>query len=261
MMKLLAPRDVGRRLGVSVSRVIQLDREPESAADVLRLAGLDEIRDIGLADLERRLRRLKEALQGADVLRRGTVRELLVAKLRAATVSGAAALADAAIGSPPDEADPGAPAFLADEAAWPDRVVGVALLDALVATVRRYVVLPHVHAARAIALWIVLTYFDAAVNVLPLLLITSPTKRCGKTRMVEIAGGLACRALPISNITAAALYRAIDKFHPTLLLDEGDTFIHDDPELRGVINAGHTRHTARVIRCVGDDSEPTIFST
>ena len=27
MMKLLAPRDVGRRLGVSVSRVIQLDRE------------------------------------------------------------------------------------------------------------------------------------------------------------------------------------------------------------------------------------------
>jgi putative DNA primase/helicase len=67
--------------------------------------------------------------------------------------------------------------------------------------------------------------------------------------------------LPISNITAAALYRAIDKFHPTLLLDEGDTFINDDPELRGVINAGHTRHTARVIRCVGDDIEPTIFST
>jgi hypothetical protein len=59
----------------------------------------------------------------------------------------------------------------------------------------------------------------------------------------------------------AALYCAIDRFHPTLLLDEGDTFLNDDPELRGVINAGHTRHTARVIRCVGEDSEPAIFST
>jgi hypothetical protein len=253
---------VGCRGDVALWTVVDGARpmQPESAADVLRLAGLDDLRNIELADLEWRLRRLKEALQGADAIRRRTVREILVAKLKAATVSGAAALADAAINSPPDATDL-APAFLADEAAWPDRVEGAALLDALVATVRRYVVLPHVHAARAIVLWIVLTYFDAAVNVLPLLLITSPTKRCGKTRTVEIAGALACRALPISNITAAALYRAIDKFHPTLMLDEGDTFINDDPELRGVINAGHTRHTARVIRCVGDDSEPTIFST
>lgn len=228
---------------------------------MLRLAGLDDIHDIELADLEARLRYLKAGLQGADALRRRTVGEILVATLKAAKVSGAAAFADAAIGGLPHETESGAPDFLADEAPWPERVEGAALLDALVATVRRYVVLPDVHTARTIGLWIVLTYFDAVVNVLPLLLVTSPTKRCGKTRTVEIVGGLACRALPISNITAAALYRAIEKFHPTLLLDEGDTFINDDPELRGVINAGHTRHTARVIRCVGDDSEPTIFST
>jgi putative DNA primase/helicase len=196
------------------------------------------------------------------VLRRRTVRAQLVATLKAAQVSGAAGLADAAIGEPGGPAtDVAAAPFLADEVPWPARVVGDGLLDTLVATVRRYVVLPTVHAARAIALWVVLTYCEDAVNVLPLLLVTSPTKRCGKTRLVELVGALACRALPVSNITAAALYRAIDRFHPTLLLDEGDTFINDNPELRGVINAGHTRRTACVIRCVGDDSEPAIFST
>jgi hypothetical protein len=235
---------------------------PESPAGLLRLAGLTDLDGVDLNELERRLRHLTKQLQGADALRRRTVRALLVATLRAARVSGAAGLADAAIGEPGEPTtDVAATPFLADEVPWPSRVVGDVLLDTLVATVRRYVVLPTVHAARAIALWVVLTYCETAVNVLPLLLVTSPTKRCGKTRLVELVGALACRALPISNITAAALYRAIDRFHPTLLLDEGDTFINDNPELRGVINAGHTRHTARVIRCVGEDSEPAIFST
>lgn len=67
---------------------------------------------------------------------------MLTAKLKAAKVSGAAALADAAIGSPADKSDLGAPPFLADEAPWPDPVEGAALLDELVATVSRYVVLP-----------------------------------------------------------------------------------------------------------------------
>ena len=235
---------------------------PESPAELLRLAGLTDLDGVDLNELERRLRQLTS---GAAGRRRAP-----------ATHGPRAARGDAQSrqgqrrGGPgrcghrgirTSQRDVAATPFLADEVPWPARVVGAGLLDTLVATVRRYVVLPTVHAARAIALWVVLTYCETAVNVLPLLLVTSPTKRCGKTRLVELVGALACRALPISNITAAALYRAIDRFHPTLLLDEGDTFINDDPELRGVINAGHTRHTARVIRCVGEDSEPAIFST
>lgn len=197
--------------------------QPASAADVLRLAGLDDIHNVGLTDLEGRFRLLKEGLKGADAIRRRTVREMLVATLKAEKINGAAALADAAIAGL-DETDLGTTAagFLANDEPWPEPVDGTALLDTLVETVTRYVVLPHLHAARAIVLWVVLTYFDAVVNLLPLLLVTSPTKRCGKTKTVEVVGGLACRALPVSNITAAALYRAIDKFHPTLLLDEGD---------------------------------------
>ena len=45
-------------------------------------------------------------------------------------------------------------------------------------------------------------------------------------------------------------------------IDEAETFItHESNELRGILNSGHTRQTAFVMRCVGDDHEPTQFST
>ena len=49
--------------------------------------------------------------------------------------------------------------------------------------------------------------------------------------------------------------------HPTLVIDEGDTFFKDNEEARGILNSGHTRDAAFVIRCVGDNSEPRKFST
>ena len=68
-------------------------------------------------------------------------------------------------------------------------------------------------------------------------------------------------ALASSNITAAALFRAVEKWKPTLIVDEADSFLRESDELRGVLNSGHTRDTAFVIRTVGDDHEPRRFST
>jgi putative DNA primase/helicase len=117
------------------------------------------------------------------------------------------------------------------------------------------------HEAVAISLWTVLTYFTDNVDILPLLLFTSPEKRCGKTLALEISQNLVRRPLMASNISAAATFRVIDKYHPTLLIDEADTFLGQKDELRGVINSGHRRSSAFVIRCEGDDSEPREFST
>jgi hypothetical protein len=140
-------------------------------------------------------------------------------------------------------------------------VNGATLLDALDSLVRKHVVL-DAHAAVAVALWTVLTYLSSAVSILPMLLITSPTKRSGKTTLVTVLGAVAYRALSVSNITVAALYRTIEQFRPTLLLDELDTFLTEDrKELTGIINSGHTRGTAQIVRCVGDDHDIKIFST
>ena len=47
---------------------------------------------------------------------------------------------------------------------------------------------------------------------------------------------------------------------PTLLLDEGDTFLSDNEEMRGILNSGHRRGGA-VLRTIGDDFEPRQFGT
>ena len=45
------------------------------------------------------------------------------------------------------------------------------------------------------------------------------------------------------------------------MIDEADAFMKENEELRGIINSGHTRDTAFVIRTTGDDHTPTRFST
>ena len=144
---------------------------------------------------------------------------------------------------------------------WPESVAGAALLDDLAALFRRFVVLPR-HADKALSLWCVLTYLADAVDVLPILNLTSPEKRCGKSTLLAVLIRLVSRPLLASNITPSAMFRAIDLWRPTLIIDEADTFITaDNEDLRGIINSGHTKDTAFVIRNCGDDHEPRRFAT
>ena len=66
-----------------------------------------------------------------------------------------------------------------------------------------------------------------------------------------------------ANITASSLFRYIEAVRPTLLIDEADTFTKDNEELRGILNSGHTRLAANIIRNVEVNGEykPRRFST
>jgi len=66
-----------------------------------------------------------------------------------------------------------------------------------------------------------------------------------------------------SNITGSALFRYVEQVRPTLLIDEADSFVKDNEELRGVLNSGHTKTAAYVIRNVEVNGEhkPRRFST
>src|SRR6266566_4019400 len=100
----------------------------------------------------------------------------------------------------------------------PDPVDGAALLDELVAAIRRYVVMNESDAC-ATALWIVYTYAYDLFYISPRLAITSPQKRCGKTTLIDVLARLVSRPLTTANTTAAALYRTIEAERPTLLID------------------------------------------
>ena len=143
---------------------------------------------------------------------------------------------------------------------WPEPVAGNVLLSDLADVFARHLVLPE-SAADTLALWVLHAHAHATAAISPILAITSPTPECGKTTCLTILGALVPRPLPASNITSAALFRAVEKWSPTVLVDEADTFLRDSDELRGVLNSGHNRGAAYVIRTVGDDHEPRHFKT
>ena len=100
-----------------------------------------------------------------------------------------------------------------------------------------------------------------AFDISPRLAITSPEKGCGKTTLLDLIGHVVPRPLPTSNATPAVIFRSIEAGRPTLLIDEADTFLAGRDELRGILNSGHRRSGAFVLRCEGDNHDPRRWST
>jgi hypothetical protein len=145
---------------------------------------------------------------------------------------------------------------------WPEVVSGDALLTEIELVFRRHIVLPQ-GAGEALALWVLHAWTMDCCDISPFLVLISPTKRCGKTSVLIILNYLTPRSELASNISASAVFRYVDEIRPTLLIDEADSFVKDNEELRGILNSGHTKTAAYVIRNVEMNGEhkPRRFST
>ena len=142
---------------------------------------------------------------------------------------------------------------------WPERVVPAQVLDDVSATIRRFVVM-EAEQSDASALWSSFTWFVDVVNIAPLAIVNAPEKACGKSLLLDVIGRMSYRPLPVSNVSTASLFRSVELWRPTLLVDEADTFIRQNDDIKGLINAGHARSNAFVLRTVGDSHEPKRFS-
>lgn len=147
-----------------------------------------------------------------------------------------------------------------EQRAWHEAVNGEKLLTEIKETIKQFVVADE-PSLTAASLWVVFTWVHHLMQVSPIAHITAPEKRCGKSVLLECLTRLSYRAIPASSISSAAIYRCIERWEPTLLIDEADSFMRDDEDLRGIINSGFNKSAAFVVRCVGDDHEPTKFST
>ena len=143
---------------------------------------------------------------------------------------------------------------------WPEAVDGGALLLELVKAIRAHVVMEE-NAAIAVALWILHAHAHDAAAISAILAIISPQKRCGKTTLLSLLQELTPNPLAASNISASAVFRAVEEWRPTLIVDEADTFLAKNSELRGIFNSGHSRRTAFVVRVVDKKQPPVKFST
>src|SRR5262249_17962054 len=102
---------------------------------------------------------------------------------------------------------------------WPDPVDGAALLDELRQLFNRYAVTPK-HADVLLALWALHTWVFDSFDITPYLVITSPTRRCGKSLVLTILQWVCCRAKKNDSMSKAAIYRSVEVERPTLVLDE-----------------------------------------
>ena len=144
---------------------------------------------------------------------------------------------------------------------WPETVDGADLLDTMAEAIGRHVVMPE-HSRDVAALWAVHTYLLDALHIRPRLGIRSPEKRCGKTTLLDVLEKLTWRPLLNGNMTLSTVFRVVEAYRPCLLVDEADSFLPGNDELRGVINSGYRRGGSAIRNVpVGDNYEVRRFST
>lgn len=146
-------------------------------------------------------------------------------------------------------------------------LTGAEVLDELRNVLTRYVVFTDTHTEAAVTLWVACTHALPAFEHAPRLVLTSPEKRCAKSRTLDVIIGTCHKPLVSVSATAAAIYRSLEQEHPpTLIIDEADTIFgskrvaENNEELRAVLNAGHQRGRP-ALRCVGPQQTPTYFAT
>jgi Protein of unknown function (DUF3631) len=101
--------------------------------------------------------------------------------------------------------------------------------------------------ADLLTFWTLHTHVFGAAEATPYLLVTAPTPEAGKSRILDVAQHLVARPEVVVDPSAASLFRIIDHYRPTLLIDEIDQ-LHKSRPLRAVLNAGHRQHGGYVTR-------------
>jgi hypothetical protein len=150
---------------------------------------------------------------------------------------------------------------------WDEPVNGAHLLTEIATAVGCYVVMDPLQRDAA-GLWVVFAHSHDFFAYAPLLVIRSPIKRCGKTKLKETLARLTPRPQSMSGITAAALARVIEKDRPTVFIDEFDAIANSNRELReslrGQLNSSFNKCSAHIVKNVplpGGGWEVRAFST
>ncbi|MDB4478185.1 DUF3631 domain-containing protein [Akkermansiaceae bacterium] len=143
---------------------------------------------------------------------------------------------------------------------WENPVSIIDLIAEIESRLKRHIIMPP-ESRLALTMWTVASYCYDSFRIFPRVVLHSPEKRCGKTTTMELIHASVFKGILASNVSPAAVFRLIEEYNPTLIIDEADSFLRDNEQLRGIINSSHTKSGAFVIRCDGDKNEVKKFST
>jgi len=142
----------------------------------------------------------------------------------------------------------------ATASSWPEEVDGSALVQNVQDLFEKYAVLPQEGISLVLASWALSTWTMRSFDTHPLIAITSPEKRCGKSRLLELLFLVCLKPIPAANISTAALYRIVSDTYRTLLVDEAQNLRSRDDRsaaLLEILCASYRRPLAKIIRMGG----------
>lgn len=211
-----------------------------------------------------------EAIAALNSLPRASFERLRVrlkadGQVRLATLE--AAMKAATGGTATNGGLPGRPITFDEVRPWSEPVDAPTLLTEIAETIGLYVIMDP-HQRDAAALGAVFAHTHDLRDTAPIFFISSPTKRCGKTRLERVVKRLVPKPLMASSASPAFLARAIEKHRPTILIDEYDATAAGDQAmsetLRGQLNSSFDRDGAKIGKCVplpGGGYDEREFST
>jgi hypothetical protein len=157
-----------------------------------------------------------------------------------------------------------------DDQPWLEPVTDIGpVLDTALAEVTRYVIAPPHRLATAV-LWSAAAHLfsrmDLGFDVAPRLGIRSKVRGSGKSTLLECVENLTPRPVLAGSISPSSIFRFIEEMRATLLIDEADNVVNknNNPDLLAILNSGHRRRTAYVIRSVPTENggwAPARFNT
>ncbi len=143
-----------------------------------------------------------------------------------------------------------------DDQPWPEAVTDIGpVLDIALTELARYAIAP-LHRLATAVLWSAYAHLlpraDLGIDVAPRLGIRSKVRGSGKSTLLECVENLTPNPVLAGSITSSSTFRIIDATRATLLIDEADNIVNKNssPDLLAILNSGHRRRTAYVIRSV-----------
>lgn len=106
----------------------------------------------------------------------------------------------------------------------------------------KYVTLNDPHYKLPLALWIIGTYCYPEFDAYPYMVITSATKRSGKTRLSELISFTCSNPRNFAAMTGPTLFHSIESENPTLIVDEAEKLSSQGAtDMRAVLNVGYRK--------------------
>lgn len=117
---------------------------------------------------------------------------------------------------------------------------GTKMLAEVETFLKRYVSFQDAETSFALSLWTAATFLWPHFDAFPYMLITSETKRSGKTRLSELLSFACSNPFNATGVTPATVFHKIRDDKPVMFIDEAESLSSDAADvMRAVMNAGY----------------------